>query len=530
MDLYNISRGESEQYKVWIVAVGLALALAWKWVPSRLGRVLLLVLTLVATLNYARFGPRVFFERIDTYDFIHYYLNAKYFDELGYFDLYPASILADRENFGPYFPGEGKIYMAQDATRGHFLAPIEHAVERGRVVKAEKFTPERWAAFTHDFLYLQRMIPGLDDKLWRQLINDHGYNGTPVWMLLAKPFTLVPVEYVKWLGWIDMVLMGLALVAVGRTYGWVTSAWTTFWLLVTYSTRWPTFSWAFFRYDYVAALMLGMCAIAAGRPVLAGLATAWAATLRLFPAMWLYGLGMQGLFALFRRVVLKRHLMVLGAFLVGVLALEGGAIAAFGADAAKVHFENMEDHNESANLSSRRIGLALAIPFRGEVLPKALPQATKELIEEQKPIRFALAGAILLVLGWGLRRAKDDEAYAYGFLPFFLLTTASYYYYVARVTLVVLHVSRLPQPKHVFGLAWLLGLELFCNWAETRYPEHRVFLIGYLAWGLAAYAVVMALWTVVETRKPVEGVGDAEGVGTGQLPGGGAGRVQPAGA
>jgi hypothetical protein len=102
----------------------------------------------------------------------------------------------------------------------------------------------------------------------------------------------------------------------------------------------------------------------------------------------------------------------------------------------------------------------------------------------------------MLVLGWGLRRARDDEAFAFGFLPFFLLTTASYYYYIARITLIVLHASDLRQPKHAFGLGWLLGLEVFCNWAETAHPEHRVFLVGYLSWGLAAYAVVMALWYV----------------------------------
>lgn len=529
MDLYNISRGESEEYKVWILGVGLVLAVAWRWLPNRVARIVLVLLTLVATANYARFGPRVFFERVDTYDFIHYYLNAKYFDELGYFDLYPACILADREQFGPYFRKEGRIYMAQDEVRGHFLAPLEHAVDRGRVVKAEKFTEASWAAFTHDFLHLQRMIPGLDDKLWRQLINDHGFNGTPVWLLLAKPFTWVPVEYVKWLGWIDMVLMGLALVAVGRTYGWVTATWTLFWLLLTYSTRWPTFSWAFLRYDYIAALMLGMCAVATGRPFLAGLATAWSAALRLFPAMWLYGLGMQGIVALTRRRLLRGHLVVLAGFLAGVVALEGGALVAFGVEPARVHFENMEDHNASANLSSRRIGLALAIPYRGQLLPKALPQETKELIETQKPIRYAITGVVLLVLGWGLRRTKEDEAYAYGFLPFFLLTTASYYYYVARVTLVILHASRLSQPKHVFGLAWLVGLELFCNWAETTWPEHRVFLIGWLAWGLTAYAVIMASWTAWESRKPVEGVGDPQGVPAGQLPGGGPGGLQPAG-
>ena len=39
------------------------------------------------------------------------------------------------------------------------------------------------------------------------------------------------------------------------------------------------------------------------------------------------------------------------------------------------------------------------------------------------------------------------------------------------------------------GLAWLLGLEVFCNWAETSFPGQRVFLIWNLALGLAVYTV-----------------------------------------
>lgn len=496
----DISREVSEGIKVWLAAGGIGLAVAWRFLPLRWARAALVLLTVLAALNYARWGPKLPLERVDTYDLLHYYVNAKYFDELGYYDLYPALILADHEAHGPYYE-EGTKYLAQDAS-GHEVRPIAHALSRGKVVKAEKFTPETWDAFKHDALHLQRNVTGLNDLLWRQLIQDHGFNGTTVWTLAARPFALlVPVEYVKWLCQIDVVLLVGALGVVGWAYGAPAALWGGVFLLLTYSGRWPTYSWAFLRYDYLAALLAAMALLKKGRPLLAGVLTGYAATLRLFPAMWMYGPGMKGLFGLLERKVHKPLLVLLGGFLLGVGVLQGAAVVAFGVEPVRIHFENMEDHNSAEELSSRRIGLALALPYRGDLLPKNISEETKRIIDEQKPLRFAIAGVVLLVLGFGLRRARDDEAFAFGFLPFFLLTTASYYYYVARVTLIVLHASDLRRPKHLFGLTWLVGLELFSNWAETTYPEHRVFLVGWLAWGLAFYAVVMAAWYAWDGRK-----------------------------
>jgi len=496
----DISRGVSEGYKIWIALGGVSLALAWRFLPAKAARGLLVVLTVLAGLNYARWGPRVPFEQVDTYDLLHYYVNARYFDELGYYDLYPCLILADHEANGPYYD-EGTKYMAQDDA-GHAMRPIEHALARGQVVKADKFTPESWEQFRKDATYIQRNIKGLNDELWRQLLQDHGFNGTTVWTMIARPIaSLVPVESIKWLCQIDIVLLTGGLAAIGWAYGWPAALWGAFFLFVSYSGRWPTYSWAFLRYDYIAALLGGMALLKRGHPFWAGVMTAWSATLRLFPALWMYGPGAKGLFGLLHpkrgeRVFHRQLLVMLGGFLVGVAVLQGAAVVSLGMEPVRTHFENMEDHNSSEQLSSRRIGLALAIPFEGDLLPKAITKAMKKEIEEQKPIRFGIAAVLMLVLGWGLRRARDDEAFAFGFLPFFLLTTASYYYYIARITLIVLHASDLRQPKHAFGLGWLLGLEVFCNWAETAHPEHRVFLVGYLSWGLAAYAVVMALWYV----------------------------------
>lgn len=502
----DISRTVSEGYKIWLCSGAVLLALAWAWIPRRAARGLLAGLLLISVANYARFGPRLPFQRVDTYDLIHYYLNAKYFDELGYYDLYPACIVADHEAGGPFFE-EGNKFMDQDDS-GHHLRPISVALDEGRKLKAEKFTPERWQQFSHDFLFLQRNVEGLNPELWRQLLQDHGFNGTTVWVLQALPFVQLPVEYIKTLGYLDIFWLGLAIAAVAWAWDGATALWAALFLMLTYSCRWPTISWALFRYDYVSLLVIAMACLRKGRPVLAGVLTGWSAALRMFPAMWLYGPGMKGVLGLAQGKVHKSLLRLALGFAIGVAAWQGAATIVLGVDSVQIHLENMTDHNKSENLSSRRIGLALALPFRGDLLPKALPQSEKELIEEQKPLRYAIAGVLMLLLGWGLRNRRDEETFAYGFLPFFLLTTASYYYYVARWTLWVLHAGGMCKPeagehraRHVVGLAMLSGIELFSNWSEVVHPDHRVYLIGWMAWLLLAYSGGMAIWVVIESHR-----------------------------
>ncbi len=496
----GMSRADSEQIKIFLCLAAAVLAISWKHLPALPAKQFLRVLSLLALVNYGRFGTKVPFDRVDTYDLLHYYVNAKYFDELGYYDLYPAILLVDQENGGPHFEEQGDLYMAQDAS-GHTIRPVRHGTARGAEVKETQFDAESWDNFTHDVLYLQRDRAGLTKETWRQMIQDHGYNGTPTWTWMARPLTWVPVEYVKWIGWIDVGLLAGAIGLAGVAFGADTAWWVLLWFAVSYSLRWPTVSWAMLRYDYVAALLAATALVRLGRHRLAGALIGYAAMVRLFPVVWLWGPFSKGVSGLTQGVVSRPLLgLALGAVL-AVGALEMGTLLMLGVEPQRVHLENMEDHNRADQLSSRRIGLALGLAYDGQVLPKIIDAGEKSQIESQRPLRYGLAAAFLVIVGWALRKARDEEALGFGFLPFFLLTTASYYYYVTRVTLTAIHAGDLDRWRNRIGLSALFGMELFCNWAETVYPEHRLFLIGWLAWLLAAYAVVMGVWLTWEARS-----------------------------
>ena len=495
----NISRSLSEEIKIYLLVGSVLLVICWNLLSRSKAQTMLLVLCIFATFNYARFGTKLLVQKVDSYDLMHYYINPKYFDQLGYYDLYPAVMLVDHENGGPHFQ-EGTKYLAQDDS-GHHMKPIPHGLIRGREVK-KKFTDEEWGNFTKDVLWLQRESTGFTSKLWRQMLQDHGYNGTPGWMLIAKPLTHVfSISAIKILCWFDLFLLAGTCLFIASVYSSATGMWLWLFFMTSYSLRWPTITWAFLRYDYICALLIAMGLLKKGRGFWAGMLSGYAVSARLFPALWMFGPFCKGIFGLVARTLHRNALRLGIGCLVGIGAIQATAVISFGAEPVQTHFHNMIDHNKADQLSSRRIGMALALPFRGETLPKYIEPERKDKIQRQRPLRFALAGAFMLLMGWGLRNKDDDETFAMGFVPFFLLTTASYYYYVARATLIVLHAANVKYKRHQFGLFWLLGLELFSNASETLLSGHRVFLVGSLSWGLLLYTGILTVWLLFENFK-----------------------------
>lgn len=501
----SISRSVSEGIKVMIAASAAGLALIWRELDRKVAHAVLIVLTLVGTLNFLRWGPKFLDStQIDPYDVIHYYMSARYFDEVGYYDLYPALLLADREH--PDGPHNPKMMSARLQVDGVYRrVPMSQALAAGREAR-ENFSEARWESFKSDFYVLQRDFE-FDRRYWAKMMDDRGFNGTPAFLLVAKPLVnLCPAANVKYLCMIDVLLLALMLWLVRWAYDTNAALWCLLFLSLTYSLRWPVPGDAFLRYDWVVGLVVATCLLKKLRPGLAGVALGWATVMRMFPAVWLLGPAVKGVFGLFGRGKswaerLDRRLLTLaGAFFATVLVMQGAATLSVGREAVATHAENISEHTRPEQLSSNRMGLALAMSYDGSRQNKYISDERKQLVAEQKPRRTFWAALMLLGLGWGLRRRRDDEAFAYGLIPFFLLATASYYYYVARLTLILIHAQGLSRKRDRVGLAILMGLEAMTNFLEVQHGS-RVVTIGYLSWGMTAYAVVMIAWLMWDSYK-----------------------------
>jgi len=491
-----------EALKYWIGLCGIGLVVVWRWVAPRIAVGALVALTLIAGLNYARFSPRLS-TKIDTFDTYHYFMGAKYFDEVGYYDLYPTSALVDAESV-PHHRGI-KRYRSQ-TEEGYRPRPLKHALKRGRVVREERFTPERWASYTHDFLYIQRECE-MGRGSWKTILMDRGFNAPPFWIAVARPIAqVVPVEWLKFLCLLDIWLLLAALTLVSRAYGRVTALWAAFFTLASFSLRWPELGGTFLRFIWISALMAAMALLKLRRPLQAGLLTGLAGMVNIFPWVWLYGPAAKGVFGLFGRGKSLRQrldpylLKLAGGALITASVLAGWVVLTMGARVINQFQANIVAHIQPEELSSKRAGFAIGYVFDGELKPKMLTKEDRKAVRETADERKLWVWLILLPLAWGLRRKRADEAFALGFIPFFLLTTFSHYYAVSRVLLVVLHASDLGRLRNRVGLIVLLGLDAYAGWSITRHPGYWSYTLGMFSWGATAYCAGMTTWIVVESH------------------------------
>lgn len=555
MDILNtwwtaerLTRNQTEEMKVWLASAAAVLVLlTWLWhrfmAPrkDRAAKVtrwilwgLLGTLCVGAVENYARHDWKyVYQERVDAYDLTHYYLNARYFDELGYFELYPAVLLADLETGGPYYRMPPTVQF-QTEERGYYFVEYKDFVKdtsEHERIRALFKSDAQWDQFKHDFTYLQRDVVGFTPETWQQMVWDHGFNGSPTWVMLAKPLAkATPVESVKVLGYTDLMWLLLALGVTAWAFGFEGAGWLLLFLMTTYSMRWPTLTWAFGRYDYVALLIIATGLLHKLKHGWAAAAVALSTAFRVFPAVWLFGPAVKGAVQLgewawdkAKKVAQPRPFPVAltklgGLFFVAHLALWGMVAASFGStQPIEKHFDNLFEHTTEDNLSSMRQGFAIGTAFlpseigesvrfvaKGRPKPNfhhRMNAGRRERIKSQKPWRQPLAITLVLLLGLGLRRKKDHEAFAFGFVPFFLMATASYYYYVVRGTLVAMHAGALHKGRNALGLGMLFAIEALVNWIQQTEKDWRVIQIGWMSWGLILYVAAMVIWLNWESLK-----------------------------
>ena len=498
---FDVNRAITELVKIWLGVGGIAVLVLWPRLKAEIPRlgvswrhVALSGLVLMSAANYSRYGFETLGQRVDSSDLMHHYVNVKYFEELGYQDLYPAVLLADLESEGPYYD-PGQHYLAQNEG-GHLWEPVAHGYARGRHVKNTRFTPERWRAFRHDVVYLQRQTgKDMGQPLWRQMIQGRGLAASPTWIAVVRPITQVmPVERVKLLGYLDVLVLGGAVSAVAWAYGGTGALWVSLFLLISYSARWPVYTWGLLRYDYVAALILVTALLKKGRYGLAGVPFGWAAITQYFPVLWIWGMLSKALFG-WRKSQAVGRLWTFGAvFALSVGAMQFGSTLLLGSDTLRSHVQHRIEDVQIEQISNRPVGLAVGLAHRGQLRPMSVGAEQRRRMAAQSSTTALIGFGGLLLLGGVLRRASDDEAFAMGVLLFFLFSAASYYLYIVRVTLIVIHGGNLHRLRHRVGLAALLLLEVFSNAAETQLPGFRMFLVGYLSWGLVLYGAVMVPW------------------------------------
>jgi hypothetical protein len=452
-------------------------------------------------------------QKVRAWNVFHYYVGSKYFDELGYFDLYPAALLSDDE-FQARRRSEGAKVDEDDAAGfGHVQRSRDmrsYRVQRRQALTRPYEpvlfgTPERWERFGNDTRMLR---PHLGFLEWRRVFTDLGYNPPPVWAAIVGPLCRIaePGSAGFWLLInSDIPLYLLMFLGLWWGFGLRVAVVATLWMNVVPFNR-GRFAGGILQYDWLASAVLCMALYTRGRPRLAAIALSWGAMTRVFvgfmavPILTLTALaalrraegmgkaaGEERLADARRRRDFSVTFIVCCALLFGI-----GATTERGFDAWTDWFKKIEVHSLLHPVTSnKRLGvgrLALHHPTREDFFAE-LRGGLRERVRDSVPRKGALQGVGLLILVLALFRRRDDESMLLMLFAAFLLVTVSRYYGSIWILLFALSAGARGAPARwpaALAGAVLFGLAAWYNAVPGN--TARYFLINY-----QVYAMFVAL-------------------------------------
>ncbi len=493
----------------------------WSVAARRLGRRVLVgvlgVSAVLAVATYVDFGVFRYGTYLNEWDFYHYYLGTKYAHELGYTNLYGATLAADQEGGLRYHNPRNQI---RDLTTAQLRDVSEVAAESARY--RARFSDSRWREFVADVTWFKMQLPA---HRWSLLLADHGYNGTPAWSFvvggLVSRHLSVRNPVSRWLMLaLDPLLLLAATVAVAWAFGLRTAFLMVIFIGTHYLLSWGHLKGALLRTDFAMASVLAVCLVKQRYHKIAGVLLGWAILSRVFPGLLLVGPTVLFFVRLVRNRHVDRQLLgLLGACAATVALVVLGSCAYFGTTAIwhEWNLKILTHYSDASDWDSGFRTIAEA-SFPGGVPLRALAHAGA-----QHPALFMgvpgtiVALLLLLPALTFVRGLQDHEALAYGFVFVFLLATAAYYYYLLLCVPLLFFAPQLERPQHALGVAFMFftgimgyvlfsGSELlagfwvmFRGWRQT-FPTYY-FLCCFIAVSVAQMILLAGSKTLRAERR-----------------------------
>lgn len=430
--------------------------------------------------------------KVRVWNVYHYYMGAKYFEELGYTDLYDATLQAD---------SEGENYW-RDIRRVRNLRTYEkeeRALRGSPYDPAAAFDPERWQEFQRDVEALSRQR---SPKAWRGIFVDRGYNASPVWTVVGGALAkLAPADRpiaLKILCSLDLLLLAATFWLIWRTFGGWAAALVL--LLLTLSpVNSNRFVGGFLQYDWFCAVAASACFYRRKRLVVAAGAMSYAVLTRIFPLLFVVA-GLVPIVATWwrtRRIPrppMRFAIAFVGWCFVGLLvSLANGR----GVDGWREFVSGIRVHKEHHAYGERRVGLQHLLTHEIGSLEIDESRAERKAgFEHQKGVYYAAAAGLTAFFLYVAARQRSWNARLLGLVPIFVVFVTSRYYW-AYLALLPLGGGRRGPPR--VRARWLSAAQLlvfagfytFQTLNSEHYAGYIVFgalLLVYLVFALAVLA------------------------------------------
>lgn len=458
-----------------------------RWEKQRLWAARILAFLMV--LAWCNFGGlRGNFGMVHHWEQFHFYMGAKYQSEVGWFDLYKAAIIADREST--------HILDNMKETRDistFEVVPVAQALADAPRVRA-KFSDARWAEFKDDWRKMISTAGG-----WERILMDHGNSNSPAWALIAHPIAeLLPLNAFNQtlIGLIDMLLMGIMWFFIFKTFGErpalaAVIIWAAMPIVFDY------LSGSFLRWDWIFCLGMAICFMKKEKWATAGAFFGFAVATKLFPLYFGVCLGIRALFIIQREKKIPARYK---RFFVGTVASGLAAVllsaAMFGGFWAWKEYKQRIDVAQvekfySIQYSLKTVYLQFSNSSMDElartaaIFPNEIKQERRDVdIQNQTAGFFLIKLLFTLLVVVLLLRADDIQAFTLGpLLVFVWLTVNMYYWNMLGFVALGLYLRKERPP-----LGALIGLHVILMFYYVYQHLNKGFSEGY------AVATLLCLW------------------------------------
>ena len=239
---------------------------------------IVIILSGIITILYVR-KPHIL-------EFANYYFGAKYFKEVGYFNLYDDFVGAISNIYG-------KKYVIDNIHYIRYLGGLGYESSQDAINRFEKnkhnWKPYRWKEFLEDTRQLDKLIGENKSRTkiehWARILIDHGYNATPVYTAYVSPLVnMIPLtsNNIYILCSFDVILVILIFILLYKMKGLFYTA-MAFLFFASAVDILQYITWALFRFDWILALAIALYFIRCKKFFLSGLFWGISSTLRIFP-------------------------------------------------------------------------------------------------------------------------------------------------------------------------------------------------------------------------------------------------------
>lgn len=500
----NDARGDNRGWRIAMSLSGASVIVlrgflkdAWR---RRVSMVLILWALVIIGAMVARPAERLVTKgKVSDWSFFHYYLGAKYFDELGYDGLYDQAIRVDYERKHAW----ENIPLIRNLNTYEFEPPDPETRER-----LPAWTDARWDQFGQDIEFFQTKLR----KRWHDVLTDRGYNATPTWNTTGWILSFLPAT--KWglavYGSVDSVLLligfGYFVWAFGPLWGLLGAAWC----LLFYGNQGHVIGRPFLH-DYLAAMLVFAGAVHKDKPRLAAAMLAYGAMVRIFPGFFLGGLGIWA-FVQWRRTgevptFLRRFAPT---FVLTCALLAGyGCLNPRGVGAWTEFLGNISLHSEDHRFGGRRLGLQhffthdMSAGFNWKARYRR-----RDAWENQETMWKVTAGLMcLLWLGAMLKVSESDplDAMLLSMAVVFAVIVLSRYYWGVGALFFVLGARGRDGPYRAVTTALLFAQIALVYQMKNVVPDDTFpwFVVANLCW--IAWFVFLLVGRIVAPDGPDAG-------------------------